>query len=218
MKEQIYNLITKYGIKAVQKCFPEYFARQPLQPTDRYVEYNFVSRFLPPLPATILDVGCSGSFYPLILAGLGYKVQGIDIRPYNFKAENFEFMIMDISKSRLTPFDCITCISTLEHIGIGGRYGAKDDLTADQRAVDNIMSMTNKAIFTVPFGKSKVIRPYTRIYDTKDLLGLFGKYINTKEWVALMEFYRHEDWTPMEPVERNNDAYTSDLCCMVVTK
>jgi SAM-dependent methyltransferase len=212
MKEQIYNLITKYGIKAVQKCFPEYFARQPLQPTDRYVEYNFVSRFLPPLPATILDVGCSGSFFPLILAGLGYKVQGIDIRPYNFKADNFEFMIMDISKSRLTPFDCITCISTLEHIGIGGRYGVKDDLTADILAVNNIMSMTDKAIFTVPFGKHKIIKPYTRIYSEADLWVLFGEYKTT------MEFYRHEDWTPMEPVERNNDAYTSDLCCMVVSK
>lgn len=213
MKEQIYNFITKYGIKAVQSIFPEYFARQPLQPTDRYVEYNFVARNLPPLGSTILDVGCSGSYFPLILAGLGYRVQGIDIRPYNFKADNFEFMIMDISKSKLTPFDCITCISTLEHIGIGGRYGVKTNKSADAKAVQNIMSMTNKAIFTMPFGKSKTIEPYTRIYNKDDLWYLFGGYGKTT-----MEFYRHEDWTQMEPAERNNDAYTSDLCCMVVTK
>jgi SAM-dependent methyltransferase len=212
MKERLYNLITKYGIKAVQKCFPEYFARQPLQPTDRYREYNFVSRFLPPLPATILDVGCSGSYFPLILAGLGYKVTGIDIRPYGMEAENFEFMIMDISRSRLTPFDCITCVSTLEHIGVGGRYGVKDDPLADYWAVENIMKMTDRAIFTLPFGKPKIIKPYTRIYGVRELEGLFGSYR------TLMEFYRYEDWTPMEPVERNNDAYTSDLCCIVVSK
>lgn len=212
MKEKIYNLISKYGIKAIQAVFPEYFATQPLQPSDRYIEYNFVARNLPPPNATILDVGCSGSYFPLILAGLGYKVTGIDIRPYPLRVENFEFLIMDISKSKLTPFDCITCVSTLEHIGIGGRYGVKDDLNADRWAVENIMSMTDKAIFTVPFGKPRVLKPYTKIYGTADLYRLFGKY------KTVMEFYRYEDWKEKKPIERDCDAYNTDLCCMVVKR
>ena len=83
MKKQIYNLIAHSGIWFFNKFFPEYFAVEPLNPTDRHIEYPFIIENLPPPPAKILDVGCSGSLFPLILESLKYETYGIDIREYS---------------------------------------------------------------------------------------------------------------------------------------
>jgi len=215
MKKQLYNFIIKHGIRAMQRLFPEYFANQPLEATDRYIEYNFVMRNLPPLPATILDVGCAGSYFPLILAGAGYKVRGIDIRPYPLELDNFTFCDSNVLNCawHTNPVDIAICVSTLEHIGIGGRYGVMEDLCADKKAVDIIMKLCNKAIFTIPFGKHKIIRPDTRIYDNNDINALFMGYkFKAEFWTD------HGHWKKSLPIEKDVDNYNYDLACLVVEK
>lgn len=60
MKEKIYKIVSTAGIKALTKIFPEHFAKEPLKPTDRYIEYPFVIRNLSEPPAKVLAVGCKG--------------------------------------------------------------------------------------------------------------------------------------------------------------
>ncbi|RJP28854.1 MAG: class I SAM-dependent methyltransferase [Candidatus Omnitrophota bacterium] len=176
IKEKAYEVISKSGIAVIQKIFPEYFAKQPLRPTDRYIEYSFATENLPSTPAKILDVGCAGSFFPLLLAGFGYQTYGLDIREYaitnKISFKNFNFVKESVIKTSFQDnfFDAITAISTLEHIGISGRHGEKEDLQADKKALAEmvrILKNQGTIILTIPFGKAKIIRPYARIYDSK---------------------------------------------------
>jgi len=141
VKELIYNFSSKFGIGVFRRVFPEYFAKEPLKPTDRYIEYPFVIRNLPKPPAKVLDVGCSGSCFPLLLTGFGYDVFGVDVREYaiinKMKFSNFHFIKEDIRKNYFSDnyFDAVIAISTVEHIGLFGRYGMDDDLGGDKQAV-----------------------------------------------------------------------------------
>jgi 2-polyprenyl-3-methyl-5-hydroxy-6-metoxy-1,4-benzoquinol methylase len=188
MKQKIYNAIIKTGIAVLSKVFPQEFGGTPIEATDRYVEVPFVLRNLPKPPAKVLDVGCSGSMFPLILQAIGYETTGIDQRPHEAK-EMFHFVNADICVySDTTKYDCITCISTLEHIGIGGRYGCKDSGKADYIALKNMagkLKPKGYILMTIPIDDFySVVKPYLRFYDYErvtDMLCFAGLKIARKE-------------------------------------
>ncbi|MBU1998202.1 MAG: class I SAM-dependent methyltransferase [Candidatus Omnitrophica bacterium] len=228
LKEQAYRFLSKAGIGIFQKVFPEYFAKEPLAPSDRYVEYPFVIKNLPKPPARVLDVGCSGSFFPLLLASFGYESYGVDNRPYpilnKIKFPNFTFIQSDIRKTSFADsyFDAVTAISTIEHIGIGGRYGMKDDLEGDANAVKEIIRILKPkgvALITVPFGKSQIIRPHMRVYDE---IGI--KRITDGLNIELAQYYVQDstgDWcfcsiNEAHGVDIKLDRYP--LCCVKLKK
>ena len=195
MKEKIYDFIANTGMKFLLKFFPEYFAKEPVKPTDRFIEYPFIFRNLPKPPAKILDVGCAGSYFPLILSSLGYDVWGVDIREYAILKcitfNNFRFIKEDITKcsSQNNFFDIITAISTVEHIGLGGRYGNYEDNIADHKALvemKRILKPGGSILLTVPYGKPTVLEPYCKIYDKQGILRLTdGLHIEREEYARL---------------------------------
>ena len=81
----------------------------------------------------ILDLGCMESVLPLFLAGLGFQVTGFDFRKYPYQAPNFKFVQGDILKMPFEngSFDAVTCVSTIEHIGIGFYSDPKDIVSSD---------------------------------------------------------------------------------------
>ncbi len=183
LKLALYRIISKFGIGVFQKSFPEYFAKEPLAPSDRYVEYPFVTRHLPPMPARVLDVGCSGSNFPLILSGLGYDTYAVDLRPYpilnKLSFKNFTFTQADITATKFKDgfFDAVTAISTVEHIGLAGRYGTIEQTDGDHRAVaemSRIVKRGGRVLLTIPCGRYKIIRPFTKIYDAAAITDLIG--------------------------------------------
>ena len=190
MKERIYRVCAKAGIQVFSKVFPEYFAREPLKPSDRYIEYNFAIKHIQ--GEKVLDVGCAGSLFPLMLSAFGYCTWGMDIREYaitnKLSFPKFDFIKEDIKTTTLRDefFDTITSISTIEHIGISGRYGEKDDDRGDLKAVDQMKRMLKRngvLILTLPFGKPKVIKPYCRIYGSTEELSK-GMIVEEKEFYA----------------------------------
>ncbi len=201
-KEWLYIVFSKFGVTVFQKLFADYFGKLPLKPTDRYIEYPFVTRNLPKPPAKVLDVGCAGSFFPLILAGFGYNVCGIDIREFavtnRIKFDNFRFIQEDIRQASLSDnyFDAVTAVSTIEHIGIGGRYGMNDDLQGDKKTLEEIRRVLKPggvALLTIPFGRAKIVKPYLRVYDAARLDYLAeGFVIESKEFY--MEDNTTDDW------------------------
>ena len=113
----------------------------------RTIEYGFALSHLVKLPVgTLLDVGCTARVNPVVstMCELGWKVEGIDLRDYNYKHPNFTFLKVDINHlSAVGQFDVVTAISTLEHIGIGGRYGIEKDPEALTDAIRNIRAFLN---------------------------------------------------------------------------
>ena len=166
MKEKIYDIICGTGIKVMSSIFPEYFAKEPLRPTDRYIEYPFVLSKLPRVPAKILDVGCSGSMFPLLMQSLGHTVCGIDIRPYPLKDVFVKQGDICFNDFKSETFDVVTAVSTIEHIGLKGRYGAIDS-SSDYEAISQIFRILKTGgtfLMTVPFGKYQETK-FHRIYD-----------------------------------------------------
>lgn len=227
LKEKVFIFTSHYGVKLLQKAFPEYFAKQPLRPTDRYVEYYFAINNLPRLPARVLDVGCSGSFFPLLLAGMGYSSYGIDVREYailnKLKFDNFIFTKGDMKKTNFTDnfFDCITAISTVEHIGVSGRYGVEEDAGGDKIAMKEMKRVLKPGgviLLTIPFGRGKIIRPYNRIYDSTLMNRLVEGFKIEKEEYFMED--QDDDWAACSKSAAGNNNSTKNsyaLCLLKLT-
>lgn len=113
-----------------------------------------------------------GSKISLQLASLGYKVVGIDYRPFIFKHKNLEFIQGNFFNIDLPAesFDCVFCISTIEHIGLPA-YNIKPFEQGDKKArekIYNLLKKRGKLILTVPFGKA-IVNQFERSYDQKSL-------------------------------------------------
>jgi len=189
-------------------------------PSSRSIEYAFILRKICSMQkGKVLDVGCAdiGNCLPAILASLGWEVWGIDINEFKFRHKNFHFLKQDIREATFPDgfFDCIYAVSTMEHIGLKGRYDvAEEDLDGDLRAVENILRIIKPdglLLVTIPCGKSFVIlRPFQRVYDKARLSKLFSKWIFEEQI-----YYRRDDngyWLPIsEQVAFNLDPQKGDI-------
>lgn len=162
---------------------------------DRLIEYPFAIRCLKNGSGRVLDVGSSPRVNQLhtTLMALGFDVYGVDRQEKKYDFPGFHYYEADIKQGLPFSddyFDYVTCISTLEHVGLGGgRYGENKDEEGDKKAVIEmfrVLKPNGKLIITVPFGKYHEFKPYSRVYD-KRLFGLF-EGLNLK--IEPMEFYK----------------------------
>jgi ubiquinone/menaquinone biosynthesis C-methylase UbiE len=228
IKQKIYNLIAMSGIKTLMFIFPEYFGHDPVAPSDRYVECPFALKNLPVPPARVLDVGCAGSFFPLILSSIGYDTYAVDIRNYSIlnrlEYKNFHFFKESIIKTSFPEnyFDAVCAISTIEHIGLSGRYGAKEDNDGDEKALKEMTRIVKPGgtiLLTIPFGRAKIIRPFTKIYDSALVSKLTsGLLLETEEYYKQDS---HEDWYKCgkeEAETTESNIYKFVLCLLRLKK
>ena len=181
MKLKISSALVKFAYK-----FVDVEASSETATADgRIQEYSYVLNKLISLPkGKVLDVGCTArmNYVPAVLASLGWEVWGIDFREFKYRHPNFHLILEDIRQTSFADnyFDAVYAVSTLEHIGLSGRYGlSKEDIDGDRKAVQEIFRITrNKGTFlcTVPWGKSKIIKPLQRVYDKKGLERLFDNF------------------------------------------
>lgn len=160
---------------------------------SRFVEYSWVLRNLDVSSlGRILDVGSTGSTFPILLASFGYDVYSIDVREYDWKPpQNVTFILGDIRHSKFQKgfFDGVTAVSTIEHVGLG-RYGDPQDTEGDIRAlteIARILKSGGKLLITIPFGEKAVTR-LGRVYDSKDLTLLLEGF-----QIENVEFFGFED-------------------------
>lgn len=156
---------------------------------ERIVEIPFalsaVSRLKP--KAEVLDIGCAESILPLYLSYSGIKVTGLDYRQYPYITPNFQFLRGDILKLPLndSSFDAVTCISTLEHIGVGFYNDPKQSISADMAAVQEIKRVLRPKgflVLSVPYG-IRTVNNQQRIYDAVVLNQLLrGFNIGTQKY------------------------------------
>lgn len=96
------------------------------------------------------------------------------------KQEGIQAKRGDIRKTEFDDnyFDVITCISTLEHIGVEGRYHVKADPLGDEKAMKEILRILKpggKLLLTVPYGKYDVL-PINKLYNKERIRSLSKGY------------------------------------------
>jgi SAM-dependent methyltransferase len=186
-------------VESAYRFFDIESAGEAAKPDSRVIEYAFVmSKLAGMKPGKILDVGCAarGNYLPACLVMLGWEVWGIDRRIWQFEFPNFHFVRGDIRKTAFADdfFDCVYALSTLEHIGLAGRYGTeRDDPHADIEArneIARVLCQQGRFLITVPYGREyKVIKPLNRIYNRHKLNQLFD------QWQIIEEIIYVEDRT-----------------------
>lgn len=156
---------------------------------DRDIEYSFVSANLPEGPGEALDFGCGLSWIGLLAARKGFKVTAIDLEPIKwfYRHPNLKFVQGDIFELNFPSkyFDLIINCSSIEHVGLVGRYGVKEnredgDLEA-MKILKDILKPEGLMFLTIPVGKDTVFYPLHRIYGEERLPKLLEGWEIMKE-------------------------------------
>lgn len=195
--------------------------------TSRSREYDFAMSNIPSNNCRILDVGSVGSLFPLKLAKDGNQVYVVDVRKYHERHPNLISFISDITNTSFSNefFDIITCISTIEHIGLSA-YGDPKHEKGDKLAINEckrILKKEGKLILTTPYAGEYNVAPfkntYERVYNYETINDLFFGWNILKE-----EYYipkNPKNWIKVtrEEAEKKYEVYPeSNLSCFLLKK
>ena len=101
--------------------------------SDRFIEYPWMIENITIKEGRLLDIGStiSDKLYDILPKTI--EINTLNLNEKKVKNDNIKFKQGDIRKTDYPDnyFDCITCISTLEHIGVSGRYNSDEDPEGD---------------------------------------------------------------------------------------
>ena len=126
-------------------------------------------------PKNHLDIGSRIDGFVTHLASFR-KVNVLDLRPINIEHENIRFINEDLLKFETKEiFDSISCLHTIEHVGLG-RYG--DEINPNSykqfyKKIIKILNQKGRLYISFPISKeNKVYFNSQRTFDPKHILQL----------------------------------------------
>jgi SAM-dependent methyltransferase len=150
---------------------------------DRWVEWSFCFARLAEGPGTTLDFGADIGFLSLAAAQRGHDVVALDRIPsaLDYSHPRVRPLQGDILDSPLRgqSFDQIINCSSVEHVGLAGRYGSFEDPDGDLKAMAimrDLLEPDGRMILTIPVGQDLVCAPLHRIYGHERLPRLLDGY------------------------------------------
>ncbi len=152
---------------------------------DRDVEWAWIGSRMPLKPRRVLDLGPATSSTPLVASYGAEEVVCFDLtpEPTTFDAPNIRYVEGDILKNPIPspPYDTIVNCSTIEHVGLSGRYGNSDEQDGDLRAMkllrEAMAGPDSLMILTIPVGRDGVYPPYHRVYGRERLPRLMDGFV-----------------------------------------
>ncbi|TAK09089.1 class I SAM-dependent methyltransferase, partial [bacterium] len=160
---------------------------------DRDIGWSWVGSQVPLGPGEALDFGPDSSHLGLMAAQRGFHVTGVGLEPmqWPYAHPHLRFVRGDILKLPLPSghFDMVLNCSTVEHVGLPGRYGMLEDrpdgdLEAMAR-LRELMKAGGLMLLTIPVGQDALFAPVCRVYGAQRLPCLLEGYRVEKEnfWV-----------------------------------
>jgi hypothetical protein len=166
---------------------------------DRDLEWSWVIAQAPTDSKRVLDFGPGNSTTPIALSFIGDEVVAFDLNtpeiPYG--VENVRHVLGDITSPPpgLGEFDLIINCSTIEHVGLPGRYGSTEVSDGDLIGMKNLLHMLSdkgRMVMTIPVGIDGVFLPNHRVYGLDRLPKLLDGYkIETERYFEKTELKRH---------------------------
>ena len=149
-------------------------------PFDQHYTYHpaWAARVLQQLNPTLhVDVSSILSFSSIVSAFVPTKFY--DYRPAKLVLQNFESDFIDLKKMHFADnaIESISCMHTIEHIGLG-RYGDALDINGDITAINELQRVTavgGTIIFVTPVGKPTLAFNAHRIYSYQQIISYFNK-------------------------------------------
>jgi SAM-dependent methyltransferase len=124
----------------------------------------------------VLDFGSGNGMMALGTSFAGNDVVAVDLEPeqYLFHPDRIEYVRGDFNELDFEPgsFDQILNCSSIEHVGLAGRYGSPDDPDGDLRAMEKMARLVKPdgdMVLTIPIGRDAVHKPLHRIYGEERL-------------------------------------------------
>lgn len=160
---------------------------------ERNVEWTFLSQEMPGGPGEAFEFGCETGYMSLMAAQRGFHVIANDLQEQSFtwKHPQVEFRQGDFLKLNLprNQFDLAINCSSVDHVGIAGRYGItaqqdEGDIEVMHRLAD-ILKPGGILLMTAPCGHDIVMAPWHRVYGIHRLPKLLAPFRILKDsyWV-----------------------------------
>jgi hypothetical protein len=150
---------------------------------DRSIEWSFCLARLADGPGTTLDFGADVGFLSLAAAQRQHDVVALDRMPpaLEYRHPRVIALQADILDQPLEGrrFDQIINCSSVEHVGLAGRYGSFEDPGGDLKAMAimrDLLDAEGRMIVTIPVGRDLVCAPLHRIYGHERLPRLLEGY------------------------------------------
>jgi len=160
---------------------------------ERNVEWSFLSAEMPSGPGEALEFGCENGYMSLVAAEKGYHVLANDLEEQSFswshpsvEFRKGDFLTLPLPASH---FDLLINCSSVEHVGVPGRYGISSkqengDIEVMNRFAE-VLKPGGMLMMTAPCGRDAVMAPWCRVYGPDRLPKLFSRFEVVKEnyWI-----------------------------------
>lgn len=160
---------------------------------ERNVEWAFISAEMPSGPGEAIEFGCEQGYISLLAAHRGFHVVANDLQEQSFTWQHplVEFLHGDFLKLELPPnhFDLAINCSSVEHVGVAGRYGIEVNQDAGDievmKHLADILKPGGVLLMTAPCGRDALMTPWCRVYGVQRLPRLFAPFRLAKEsyWI-----------------------------------
>jgi len=146
-----------------------------------YQDLIIAQRVFAQRPVRHVDIGSRIDGFVAHVASFR-EVDVFDIRPLNSNIPNVRFqqcdLMSDIPESFSECTDSLSCLHTLEHLGLG-RYGDRLDVDGYLKGFENLHRILNKGgtlYFSVPLGEQRIEFNAHRVFSLSYLINMIERF------------------------------------------
>jgi SAM-dependent methyltransferase len=155
---------------------------------ERDIEWPWTLVHMHRGPGRVLDFGSGNGMMALGASLSGNDAVAVDLEPeqYLFRGHDIEYVQGDFNQLDFDAgsFDQILNCSSIEHVGLAGRYGSPDESDGDLRAMEkmaDLLKPSGDMVLAIPVGLDAVYVPWHRVYGEELLPRLLDRWSSQKE-------------------------------------